>query len=89
MANDAYIRLVSYDVIALFISIPHKTGGCRTIEYIDSFLRNLLMYKLVKSTSNEYESVFVRDQSGGDRQFWDPTGHMYMIKTMGDLFGFF
>ena len=33
-ANDAYIRLVNYGMMALFSSVKLETSGGRTIEYI-------------------------------------------------------
>ena len=67
-ANDANIRLVNYGMMALFSSIKLETGG-RTIEYIDHCHPNLLMYKLLTSTDDEYESGFVRNQYNTDSQF--------------------
>ena len=55
-ANDANIRLVNYVMMALFSSIKFETSGGRTIEYIDHCHPNLLMYKLLTSTGDEYES---------------------------------
>ena len=55
-ANDANIRLVNYGMMALFCSIKLETSGGRTIEYIDHCHPNLLMYKLLTSTDDEYES---------------------------------
>ena len=79
--------------MTLFSSIKLETISGKTIEYIDCCHRNLLMYKLLTSTSNEYESVFVRDQRErysqlkGDHQAAQ-RGHMYMMIKMEDLFGF-
>ena len=61
-ANDANIRLVNYGMMALFSSIKLETSGGRTIEYIDHCHPNLLMYKLLTSIGDEYESGFVRNQ---------------------------
>ena len=61
-ANDANIRLVNYGMMALFSSIKLETSGGRTIEYIDHCHPNLLMYKLLTSTDDEYESGFVKNQ---------------------------
>ena len=61
-ANDANIRLVNYGMMALFSSIKLETSGGRTIEYIDHCHPNLLMFKLLTSTDDEYESGFVRNQ---------------------------
>ena len=59
--NNANIRLVNYSFIAIFSSVKLETTGGRTIEYIDHCHPNLLMYKLLTSTDDEYESGFVRD----------------------------
>ena len=55
-ANNANIRLVNYGMMELFSSIKLKTSGGRTIEYIDHCHPNLLMYKLLTSNDDEYES---------------------------------
>ena len=67
-ANDANIRLVNYGMMALFSSGMIETSGGRTIEYIDHCHPNLLMYKLLTSTDDEYESGFVRNQGNRDSQ---------------------
>ena len=67
-ANDANIRLVNYGMMALLSSIKLETSGGRTIEYIDHFHPNLLMYKLLASIGDEYESGFVRNQGNRDSQ---------------------
>ena len=92
-ANDANIRLVNYGMMALFSSIKLETSGGRTIEYIDHCHPNLLMYKLLTSTDDEYESGFVRNQGNRDSQLKcdhivAQRGHMYMMIKMSDLFGF-
>ena len=92
-ANDANIRLVNYGMMALFCSIKLETSGGRTIEYIDHCHPNLLMYKLLTSTDDEYESGFVRNQGNRDSQLKGDhiaaqRGHMYMMIKMSDLFGF-
>ena len=92
-ANDANIRLVNYGMMALFSSIKLETNGGRTIEYIDHFHPNLLMYKLLTSIGDEYESGFVRNQGNRDSQLKGnhiaaQRGHMYMMIKMSDLFGF-
>ena len=92
-ANDAKIRLVNYGMIAVFSSVKLETFGGRTFEYIDHYHPNLLMYKLLTSTDNEYESGFVRNQGNRDSQFKGDhiaaeRGHMYMMIKMSDLFGF-
>ena len=91
--NDANIRLVNYGMMALFSSIKVETSGGRTIEYIDHFHPNLLMYKLLTSFDDEYESGFVRNQGKRDSQLKGDhvaaqRGHMYMMIKMSDLFGF-
>ena len=92
-ANDADIRLVIYDMIALLSSIKLETSGGRTIEYIDNCHPNLLMYKLLSSTGDEYESGFVRNQGNRDIELKGEhaaaeRGHMYMMVKMSDLFDF-
>ena len=92
-ANNANIRFVNYGMIALFCSVKLETSGGRTIEYIDHCRPNLLMYKLLTSTDDEYESGFVRNQGNRDGQlkgdhFATERGHMFMMVRMSDLFGF-
>ena len=92
-ANDANIRIVNYGVMALFSSIKLETSGGRNIEYIDHCHPNLLMYNLLTSTGDEYESGFVKNQSNRDSQLKGDhiaaqRGHMYMMIKMSDLFGF-
>ena len=92
-ANDAYNRLINYGMMALFSSIKLETSGGRTIEYTDHCHPNLLMYKLLTSTGDEYESGFVRNQGNRDSQLKGDhiaaqRGHMYMMIKMSDLFGF-
>ena len=92
-ANDANIRLVNYGMMALFSSNKLETSGGRTIEYIDHCHPNLLMYKLLTSTGDEYESGFVRNQGNRDSQLKGDHiaaqgGHMCMMIKMSDLFGF-
>ena len=60
-ANDANIRLVNYGMMALFSSFKLETSCGRTIDYIDHCHPNLLMYKLLASSDDEYESGFVRN----------------------------
>ena len=43
-ANDANIRLVNYNMMALFSSVKLETSGGRTIEYIGHCHPNQLMY---------------------------------------------
>ena len=79
--------------MALFSSIKLETSGGRTIEYVDHCHPNLLMYKLLTSTGDEYESGFVKNQSNRDSQLKGEhiaaqRGHMYMMIKMSDLFGF-
>ena len=93
LANNANIRLVDYGMMALFSSVKLETSDGRTIEYIDHCHPNLLMYKLLTSTDDEYESGFVRNQGNRDSQLKDDhiveeRGHMYMMIKMSDLFGF-
>ena len=78
--------------MALFSSVKLETSGGRTIEYRDHFHPNLLMYKLLTSTDDEYESGFVKNQGIRDRQLKSDhaaaqIGHMYMMVRMSDLFG--
>ena len=92
-ANDANIRLVNYGMMALFRSIKLETSGGRTMEYIDHCHPNLLMYKLLTSTGDEYESGFVKNQGNRDSQLKGDhiaaqRGHLYMMVKMSDLFGF-
>ena len=92
-ANDANIRFVNYGMMALFSSIKLETSGGSTIEYIDPCHPNLLMYKLLTSTDDEYESGFVKNQGNRDSQLRGDhiaaqRGHMYMVIKMSDLFGF-
>ena len=79
--------------MALFSSVKLETSGGRTIEYIDLCHPNLLMYKLLTSTDDEYKSGFVRDQGNRDSQLKGDhiaaeRGHMYMMIKMINLFGF-
>ena len=92
-ANDANIRLVNYGMMALFSSIKLETSGGRTIEYIDHCHPNLLMYKLLTNTDDEYESGFIRNINYRDSQLKNDhiaaeRGHTYMMIKMSDLFGF-
>ena len=92
-ANDANIRLINYGMMALFSSIKLETSGGRTTEYIDHCHPNLLMYKLLTSIGDEYESGFVRNQGNRDNQpqsehIAAERGHMYTMIKMSDLFGF-
>ena len=90
-SNDANIRLFNYGMMALFSSIKLETSGGRTIEYIDHFHPNLLMYKFLASIGDEYESGFVKNQGNRNSQLAHiaaQRGHMYMMIKMSDLFGF-
>ena len=92
-ANNANIRLVKYGMMALFSSVKLENSGGRTIDYIDHCHPNLLMYKLLTSTVDEYESGFVRNQGNRDSQLKGDhnaaeRGPMYMMIKMSDLFGF-
>ena len=68
IADNANIKLVNYDMMALFSSVKPETSGSRTIEYIGHCHPNLLMYKLITSTFDVYESGFVRNQGNRDSQ---------------------
>ena len=57
--------------MSLFNSVKLETSGGRTIEQIDHCHPNLLMYKLLNSTDDEYESDFVRSQGNRDSQLKD------------------
>ena len=92
-ANKANIRLVNFSMMALISSVKLETSSGRTIEYIDHCHPNLLMYKLLTKTDDEYEGGFVRNQGNSDSQFKGDhaaaeRGHMYMMVKMSDLFGF-
>ena len=92
-ANDANIRLINSGTMALFSSVKLETSGGRTIEYIYHCHPNLLMYKLLISTDDEYESGLIKNQGNGDSQLKGDhigalRGHMYMMIKMSDLFGF-
>ena len=92
-ASDANIRLFNYGSIALFSSFKLETSCGRTIEYIDHCHSNLLMYKLLTSTDDQYESGFVRNQGNRYSQLKGDhiaaeRGHMYMMVKISDLFGF-
>ena len=65
-ANDANIRLFNYGMMALFSLAKLETSGGRLIEHIDHCQPNLLMYKLLTSIGDEYESGFVRNQGNRD-----------------------
>ena len=92
-ANDANIRLVNYGIVALFCSVKRETSVGRTIEYIDHCHPNLLRYRLLTSTDDEYESGFVRKIVNRNSQLKGnhvaaERSHMYMMVKMRDLFGF-
>ena len=103
-ANNANIRLVNYGMMAIFSSVKLETSGGRTIyrlyidhiigyiEFIDHCHPNLLMYKLLTSTGDEFESGFDRNQGKRDSQLKGDhaaaeRAHMYMTVKMSDLFG--
>ena len=44
--------------MALFSSVQLETSGDRTIGYIDHYHSNLLMYKLLTSTDDEWWRVW-------------------------------
>ena len=92
-ANNTNIRLVNYGMMTFFSSFKLETSGRKTIEYIDHCHLYLLMYRLLTSTDDEYESGFVRNQGNRDSQLKSDhiaaeQGHMYMMVKMCDLFGF-
>ena len=79
--------------MALFSSFKLETSGDRTIEYIDHCHPNLLLYKLLTSTDDEYESGFVINQGKRDRQLKGDhaaaeRGHMSMMVKTSDVIGF-
>ena len=79
--------------MALFSLVKLETSGGRTIENIDQCHPNLLMYKLLTSTDDEYESGFVINQGNRDSQIKGDhiaaeRGHMYMMIKMSDLLAF-
>ena len=85
-ANNANIRLVNYGMMALFSSIKRESSGGRTIENIVHCHPNLLSYKLLTSTDDEYESGFVRNQGNRVSQLKDDHAaaerdHMYMMQV--------
>ena len=87
IANNAHIKSVNVGMKALFSSVKPETSGDRTIEYIDHCHPNLLMYKLLTSTDDEYESGFVEDQGDRDSQLKGDhaaaeRGHMYVMVKM-------
>ena len=67
-ANNSKIRLVNYGMMTMFSSIKLETSGGWTIEKIDHCHPNLLMYKLLTSTDDEFENDFVRNQGNRDSQ---------------------
>ena len=92
-SNNANIRLVKYGMIALFSSVKLETSGGRASENIDHCQPNLLMYKLLTSTDDEYESGFVRNLDNRDSQIKGDhaaaeRGHMYLMVKMSYIFGF-
>ena len=79
--------------MALFSSVKLETSGGTTIEYIEHCHPNLLMYKLLTSLDNEFESGFVKEQGLRDSQLKGDHAaarmdHNYMMVKMSDLFGF-
>ena len=93
LAKNANIILVNYGMMALFRSVKLETSGGRTIDYIDHCHPNLLIYKLLTSTDDEYESGFVRNQGNRDSQLKgdhivEERGHIYMMIKMSALIGF-
>ena len=49
-------------MMALFSSVKCETSGGRTTEYIDHCHPNLLMYKLLTNTDDEYECLEIKVQ---------------------------
>ena len=93
VANNANIRIVDYGMVALFSSVGLQISGSRTIEYMGHCHPNLIMYKLLTSTVDQYESGFVRNQGNRDSKLKGDhiaaeQDHMYMMIKMSDLFGF-
>ena len=79
--------------MALFSSIKLENSGGTTIEYIDHCHPNLLLYKLLTSTADGYESGFVRNHGYRDSQLKGDHAaaqivHMYMMIKASDLYGF-
>ena len=75
------MRLVNYGMMA---SVKLEASGGRTREHKGYCHPNLLMYKLLTSTDDEYESGFVRNQGNKDSQLKGghaaaEQGHMYMM----------
>ena len=73
--------------MALFSSVKLETSGGRAIEYIGHCHPNLLMYKLLTSTDDEYESGFVENQGNRDSQLETDHAsaerdHIYMMVKM-------
>ena len=60
IAKNDNVRLVNYGVLALFNSDGLSTISGKLVEYVDHCHPNLLMYKLLISTENEYDKEFVR-----------------------------
>ena len=93
IAKNANIRLVNHAVMALFSSVKLETTGGRSIEDIDHCHPNLLKYKLLTSTDDEYERGFVRNQGKGDIQLKGDhiaaeRDHMYVMVKTSEQFGF-
>ena len=57
--NNANIRLVNNGMVALLSSVKLETSGGRTIEYIDHCHPKLIVYRLLTSTDNEFQSAFL------------------------------
>ena len=91
--NNTDIRPVNYVMMAMFSSFKIETSGGRVIEYIDHCHPNLLIYKFLTNTDDEYKSGFVRNQGNRESQLKidhaaAKRGHLYMMIKMSDLFGF-
>ena len=79
--------------MAFLSSVKLETSGGRTIEYIDHCHPNLLIYRLLTSTDDEYEIGFFRSQGKRDSHLkGDHTaaerGLIHMMVKLSDLFGF-
>ena len=76
--------------MALFTSIKLENINGKTIEYVNHCHPNLLMDNFLKSTHDEYESGFVRNQRVRDSQLKGEhiapqRCHVYMMIKMKDL----
>ena len=75
----------------LFSSVKFEVSGGGPIEFIDPFHPNLLTYKILASTGDEFESVYIRDRFVRDGQLKDSRfadteiGHLCMMNRMTDI----